>query len=139
MNAISCLQPSSTNGIILRIIERPVEDICALNKELVMKKSVVMAIFAIALTSVAYAIICDDCANCPTPCLKQAQALPVCGGDAPKCDPNKPAPKCGGDAPKCDPNKPAPKCGGDAPKCDPNKPAPKCGGAVDPNKPACGK
>jgi hypothetical protein len=93
-----------------------------------MKKLILVAIVAVALSTAAYALISADCRTCPTPCGMQS-VTPMCGADAPKCDPNsKPAPKCGGDAPKCDPNsKPAPKSSGDAPKCDPNS-KPKCGG-----------
>jgi hypothetical protein len=104
-----------------------------------MKKLVLIAIVAVALSTAAYAIVCADCKTCPMPCSMKSVA-PMCGAaDAPKCDPNsKPAPKCGGAAPACEPNKPAAKCGGDAPKCDPNsKPAPKCAGCTDPNKPKC--
>jgi hypothetical protein len=97
-----------------------------------MKKMVVLAIVAVILTTAAYAIVCsNDCSNCQTPCVKQAQAMAACGEK----------PKCGDDKPRCeDPNsKPEAKCGGEKPKCDPNStPAPTCGGA-DPNKPKCGK
>jgi hypothetical protein len=82
--------------------------------------AVIVAVVAALLTSGAYAILCGDCSTCPKVCAMKS-ASPMCGADAPKCDPNS-KPKCGADAPKCDPNsKPAPKCG----KCDPN--APKCG------------
>jgi len=92
-----------------------------------MKKMIIFG-FAIVLlmaAAAAYAIVCtNDCTNCTTPCVKQAQFMPTCGADKPKCgDPNsKPEAKCGGEKPKCDPN---------------SAPAKTCGGA-DPNKPKCG-